>query len=466
MVCTSEKTAPRIAGGFVMIPVVDLIVVWRACQARPLGTGDFRTWLACHEARARRCGLGSGRSPVYTHAELARLLGVSERLARASIRRLVAVGLLTWTAEGPVFTIPPALDGRGLDDRPGPGLADSIGGGRGSIAIPRRIFRLLADGARPAKIATALAVLFRCLSRRRAGWDGRGRLKSSWVARTFGVSLRQVKAARGELVDLGWIAPEASDHWAEQRWGRAYRINLEWSRSSPRAADPGASSSPPDLHPEPLPGVEHQEPAGRGPGGTGAWLEGRGEGPPAARALAAVADTSSGPAGMEPVPTTTLPAPRLDDVRPEDLRGDVGRTLELHRQAVARKLVDPSEAGRLRFVALAIHAATAGKANPPGLFAALLRRGAWDFITGAEEDTARRRLKAYLHPAPMAPPPMPARRMPPAPPTDSAIVAEVRRAFFEARIDRDPWPAFSARNPGWDRGRWDAALAGPVEIGL
>ncbi len=391
MVCTREKSA-SIAGGFVLVNVGALAAAWRACRERPLGTGDFRAWLALREMVARRCGLGSGRAPAYSPGELAGLLGVTERRARASIRRLVYAGLVGWSADGPTF---PNLADRGLgDDGPGAGLADSIGGGRGPVAIPRRILRLLAGGARPALIATALGTLLRCLSRRRGGWDGRGRVKAAWIARVFGVDLRRVKQARAELVALGWISPEASDQRAENRWGRGYRINLGWDRARPHGRrlppPPAVERSPiatPSVDPEPLPERgRNQEPAGRGPVGTGARLEGREEGLPPA----------SAPKPATTIPTAPVPAPNLDDVRPEDLR-DVGRALELHRQAVARGLANPSEAGRLRFLAVAEHARAVGTVNPGGLFARLVRRGWWHFATMDDEDTARRRLRDHLH---------------------------------------------------------------------
>ena len=50
---------------------------------------DFRTWLACREMIARRCTLDDRRSPNYGFTELARLTGVSQRRARASVGRLV-----------------------------------------------------------------------------------------------------------------------------------------------------------------------------------------------------------------------------------------------------------------------------------------------------------------------------------------------------------------------------------------
>ena len=95
------------------------------------------------------------------------------------------------------------------------------------------MLRFLARGAGFALIATALGILFRCLSRRTGGFTGRGRIKASWIASTFGIDLRNVKTARRVLTTLGWIRPEPSDQNAENLWGRAYRIDLGWGSPPP-----------------------------------------------------------------------------------------------------------------------------------------------------------------------------------------------------------------------------------------
>jgi hypothetical protein len=525
MVCTSTTTGSRIAGGFVLLNVAALVTAWRACRARPLGIGDFRAWLACHELMARRCTVNDDRAPAYTFVELAKLLKVTERRARASVRRLGDAGLIEWSDEAIGFPDNVTNLGKKVDEAgqsPDPnvvtdGIKDSIGGGKGSLAIPRRMLRFLADGARPALIATVLGLLLRCLSRRKAGFDGRGRVKASWIARTFGVSLRQVKAARRELVALGWIEAEPGDQWAENRWGRAFRIDIGWkapdfrrkgacqspfpgATSAPLPAIPGPSSAPPDLHQEPslTGGSRNQEPAG---GPSGFSIKGREkEGQP--------------PAGP-------LPAPKLADVRPEDIK-DTGRLLDLHRQAVAKGLVTASEADRLKFIGGAEHA-LAIATNPAALFAWLVLKGCWRYLTQADEDRANARLKAHLRgpdPAPLAtsqrvftmgiplptssppsespgagytactPPPRVSFQVIPftppasAPPRvrvesvplpssrpiepgglseDARIVKAIREATIRAGIYRDPFPEFSARYPEWTRPRWDAALA---DLGL
>jgi hypothetical protein len=453
MVCTSTTTGSRIAGGFVLLNVAALVTAWRACQARPLGIGDFRAWLACRELEARRCRIHEtrDRSPSYRVAELAKLIGVTEKRARASVRRLVEAGLIEWSAEAiefhdhvpdPTKMIDEAAQSPDLhvvnDD-----IKNSIGGGEGSLAIPRRILRFLVAGAAPAMIATVLGLLLRCLSRRKGGFDGRGRVKASWIARVFAVDLRRVKAARRELVALGWIEPESSNQSAENRWGRAYRINLAWEqvkagghRLPPLPAVGWPAIATPSVDQEPLrERIQNQEPGGR----TGFSIECPGDG------------------------DKPLPSPKLADVRIEDMK-DTGRLLDLHGQAVAKGLVTASEADRLRFVGGAEHA-LAIATNPAALFAWLVLNRCWRYITGADEDSARRRLRVHdfgmprvsAHPRPLA---FSSSR--PIEPgglsEDARIVKAIREASIRAGIYRDPWPTFAARYPDWTRERWDRAL--------
>jgi hypothetical protein len=437
----SRASRASIAGGFVLIPIASIMTSWEACRSRPLGTGDFRAWLAAHEMVARRCTLDQSRQATYTLAELAGLLGITHKRARASLRRLEAAGLIAWSDLAIHFPDQ-------ADDTICEGFSDTIARGTGPLAIPRRILRLLADGARPAIIATVLGLLLRCLSRRRGGFDGRGRIKAAWVSRAFGVSLRQVKAARRELVELGWIHPENADQWSWNRWGGVYTIDLQWSpaspdgsRSTPPPAHDGSRSTPPDLHPEPLRESKNQEPASAGPAGV--HLSGFNQ---QSQTL-----PKSGP----------LPPPRLDDVRVEDLR-DTGRLLELHGQAVASGVISASEADRLRLVAAAEHAIEIGEGNPAGLFIHLVRGRCWRYLTGAEEDRANARIKAHSRP-PTRPEVVhgpAAVRAPARAATDGEIVRAVRAAMIRAGVFRDPFPEFLRLNPGWSRERWDRALEG------
>ena len=466
MIC-AEAQDSKITGGFVLVSVASLITVWRASQSKAhgLSIADFRSYLAAHEMLARRSRKASQPDrdtslASYSAAELARLTGVSLKRARASIRRLATAGLIHWS-EGSI-EFPQPIGPPAPSPSPIAGLSDTIGGGRGSVAIPRRMLRFLANGAGIALIATALAVLLRCLSRRKAGWEGRGRFKASWVAQTFGVSERRVKAARRELIALGWIEPEpSSGQRAENRWGRAFRIDLAWvapsSSGTPSAGPSSPSFTParpvdrpsqgppkspllpsqrpvsvtPSVNQAPLPGVDkNQEPA-RGPSGFSIQGSGNGD--------------------------KTLPSPILAEVRIEDLK-DTGRLLDLLGQAIDRKLVGSSEADRLKFVAAAEHALAIGQGNPPGLFAYLLRGACWRYITQGDEDRANARIKAFLR----GPELVPVARAAPKRPVlseDARAVREYQRAFAVARYPGDPFPQVRRLDPSWTRERWDAASA-------
>jgi hypothetical protein len=155
-----------------------------------------------------------------------------------------------------------------------------------------------------------------------------------------------------------------------------------------------------------------------------------------------------------------LQAPRLDDVRVEDLK-DTGRLLELHGQAVARGLVTASEGDRLRVVSAAEHALAIGEWNPAGLFAYLLRGKLWRYITQEDEDRANGRIKAHLRGperAGVAGLGL-GRARGPCLSGDAVLVRQVRAAVMSRGIFRDPFEEFARLTPGWTRERWDRALA-------
>jgi hypothetical protein len=500
----APTNTPAILGGFVSIPVAQLLAVWFACQGLELGIGHFRAYLACHEMLKRRSFAPKHVLPSFGFPELATLLGVTIERARLLIQQLVDAGLLASTASTITFPDQPPIP----DDLFAP-FANTIGGGSGRLTVPRRLLRFLVKGATAATIAVALGALFRCASCRHGQPNSWGRFKASWIANAFRLGLRQVKHARKQLVNLGWLIVASDNRQnAMNRHGRAYRINLEWSPttapSAPPPPAPAAPSAPPlpDRNP-PREEFKNQNPASGGPAGVQLSQGEGGTGipvalnpptatppvipprpapvvPPSPAPAPATTPTSPAagspgvstparpaatsrrsPAVPGPVPTPGgLLAARLDNVLVEDLK-DTGRLMDLLGQAVTRGLVSPSEADRLRFVASAEHALAIGQGNPAGLFVYLVRGKLWRYLTQDDEDGANLRIKAFLR--------GPERRrvaalgMPrpsvPSLSADAKVVREVRAAFIRAGIYRDPFPELHRRQPEWSRERWDAAMA-------
>src|SRR5207244_6218194 len=107
--------------------------------------------------------------------------------------------------------------------------------------------------------ATILGHLIRCLFLRDGERSARGTCKASWIAETFAVNVRSVKAARKELSRMGWLKVTESHHWHRQRFGGMAVVNLGWADSvkarkrsgfSPRSELSTTGFSPPDIKQE------------------------------------------------------------------------------------------------------------------------------------------------------------------------------------------------------------------------
>ena len=280
---TAGRDAPpaKPKGGYRIITATVLAAAWWDYRHKLIRLVDLRVWFAAHEMDARRCRVGQDFTPKFNLRELKRLTGLSIKRLKDSLRRLQAARLLNWSEAALGF--PESTDGL-----PG-GDTDDFGAFLGQIPnperkvpVPRRILRLLAGGARPALIATVVGHLIRGLYLKSGKCHDRGRVKASWIAEVFGVSLRRVKHARQELIAGGWLIPLNADQWALNKWGAYFRINLDWSRadstgpiapkvqtsqvsgplspeSGPESAPPpvlfGPKTAPPDSYGEPLRGV-------------------------------------------------------------------------------------------------------------------------------------------------------------------------------------------------------------------
>jgi len=462
-----QAKKPR--GGFVFLTVQQLCLLWWAYRARLIQLRDFRVWFAAQEMVARRCQLAPDQVPDYTPRELHGLVGgVGGEYLRASLRRLQTLGLLTWSSTRLTFATDPT-DLRGVED-----LSDfftmyqAIVNNRRRVPVPRHTVRLIAGGLKATVIATMLGHLIRCLYYREHRCLSGGWCKASWIAEVFRMDLRSIKAARKHLASIGWLQILDTPQALCNRWGSYILIQLSWTRTpmahqaEDTAHTPAHESPPPPdfcppqlppLHKEyrkPLQELKHQEPAPRVDAPTPSPL------------LQHTDPTSSGPSSgltkqdKEHSKKTNTHVPNLRHIVLEDLQ-DTARLLTLFEQAQTQGLLGKSDSERLTFLALAEHATVVGSQNPCGLFAALVQRQLWHFVTDRDEDAAQARLKQYLYGTPVraAPPPIVA---PPELSRDAAIVRYLQTELARAGFAGEVFGLVSRDDPSWTRERWDQAV--------
>jgi hypothetical protein len=459
------RAARKPHGGFVLLTVEILYLLWWVYRQRYIQLRDLRVWLACQEMVARRCQLLPDQVPHYTLAELHRLVGgVGGPHLRCSLRRLEAHGLLAWSSTRITFiTAPAAL--RGISDLTSfTTMCATIPNLQRRVPVPRPTLRLLALGCRATVIATILGHLIRCLyaHARPLRCVSGGWCKASWIAAVFQVDRRRIKAARRHLATLGWLEIAAVPQPTLNRWGSYVYVSLIWDRpthalgcrpSMPSAGETTLLPPPPQfstttlpplsIHKEPLQEPQHQQLAPRPH--------------PLVLAPHTAAHATSPPLHDLLRPDGALPPPTLSHIVPADLQ-DTARLLTLLTQAQTQGLIGKSDSNRLTFCALAEHAKVVGSANPCGLFAALVRRQHWHFVTDSDEDVAQARLKAYLYgPAARAAPPPAA--APPDLSPDAVIVRYVCTQLARAGWQGDAFGLVSRGDPTWTRARWECAAA-------
>jgi hypothetical protein len=468
-----KPKAKKPIGGFVFLTVQQLCLVWWAYRIRLIHLRDFRVWFAAQEMGARRCQLDPGQVPEYTLQELHRLVGgVGGEHLRASLRRLEAVGLLTWSSTKLTFaTSFTAL--RSVHD-----LLDlhtmynAIANNRRRVPVPRQAIRLIAGGCRATVIATMLGHLMRCLYYRNHHCISGGWCKASWIADVFRMDLRNIKAARKHLVTIGLLQTLDTPQSLCNHWGNYILLNLSWTRATVKktsqddAQTPSSESPPPPAfsttklppphkeYKEPFQELQHQKPAPQA------------DIPTLPQPFPLAAPAPSGPASgvdtqkREKTKKAKNHTPTLSHIVLEDLT-DTTRLLALFEQAHTQGLLGKSDSERLTFLSLAEHAKVVGSYNPCGLFAELTRRKCWHFVTESDEDAAYRRLKQHLYgqlpPSVSAP-----ARLTPAPPKlskDAFMVRELQRELARQGWHGDIFAWVHQYDPAWSRARWERATA-------
>jgi hypothetical protein len=376
------------------------------------------------------------------------------------VNRLLELGLLCTCSKAGI-TFATSTEDIKQEDRSGlDSMLDEMQGITRRVPVPRRIIRRLAGGLSKARTAVVIAHLIRCLFYRKAeGVNPVGCCKASWIACVFGITERSVYDARGYLaLELGWLIPQGNSQRILNRDGLWVTVNLDWGPDEDRSPAQAAQVlSAPELSTEGGRGGAPSEDESSGPRPENAGhFSGPRENKNPLTGSNNQKPASGGPAGVQ-VSNSGAERPTLRDVTPEDLR-DTGRLLELHEQAIEQKLVTTSEADRLKFVAGAEHARAVGS-KPCRLFAWIAWKGRWEFITQADEDAARVRLKQHLHARPVNRI-QPVTRSEREPLSDDALLVQsITAALKRANHRVDGFPLLKRERPEWTRERWDAALA-------
>lgn len=358
----------HVVGGYKTMSPVQICNGLGAYESGLVKYRTVRCYFACvavvasseagRRARGERLRRGPQLVPIE---EVAKLTGASESVAARDVKRLARLGLIE--REGEFVLVSTRLHpcASELVERASPTRSWTR-----PVPIPRAVLRFLATSTRPALSKVLLAHCLRGLAIERHSGEvkGRGTVKSSWIASTFGLSLRAAKAGRASLIALGLLTKDAgSTQHKLNRDGAYFELNLAWPRagSAPPVAEKRIESAPPIEKPRTPSELEDQGTAGAG----------------------------------------VLSGPDLKNVRLEDL-ATFTRMEALFWQAVDRKLLGGSEMDALNFLAAAVRARFGKARDPVRVFVSIVRRGLWTHITAAEEDRARAALARHRQQLPGA----------------------------------------------------------------
>jgi hypothetical protein len=219
-----QISARKPDGGFVFLPVPQLCAVWCAYRHGLLHWLDVRVWCAVHELVARRCRCRFGTTPCFTQAELIPLLGHYRGIA-AAVQRLTTLGFVTWRREAIGFGLPQvsATVQAEMDT-----MLAGMPRRRCDLPVPRRVLRFLAGGCRRSLFATVFGHLVTCLTYGQGQCRSGGYCTCAWIAATFGVSRRSIKAARRHLLAIDLLQTVATSCLVRNRLGLKIVINVHW----------------------------------------------------------------------------------------------------------------------------------------------------------------------------------------------------------------------------------------------
>ena len=330
--------------------------------------------VAVREAAARsqkRKGRKPCSAPRFQATELSWLTGLPESAVKREVRLLQRLSILNFAETG-IATTKELL--RPENEK----LCSDLSGKRSPkrpIPVPRAALRFIARSGRGALSKTLIAHIVRGLTLKPKTGEmcAAGTVKASWIAKTFGISLRSVKAARKELIKMRIISKDTGSFQRKlNRDGAYFRMNLSWTDKRELAASEGGA--PPKIsplraetHPIFAPPYKDKKTS----------YESKNQ-KTETRALKLTGICKANPEGK----------PTLRDVKPEDLKR-FSTLKALFRQAVEAGWIRDSEANFLNWLGAAVRAQTVEARSPVRVFLGIVRKGRWEFITQAQEDRAR-----------------------------------------------------------------------------
>jgi hypothetical protein len=337
--------------------------------------------------------------PSYRQKELSKATGLPLRVVKKELANLKAQGLLNFSESEIIITkkiLPGSedlllcLSGKRSPKRP--------------VPFPRSILRFISRSKKISVTKTLIAYILRGLTISRTGEiTGQGSVKCSWISEVLALSLRAVKGARKELIELEIITPDTeSNQWKLNKTGAYFTINFNWveKKQAPQVINSAlatGSLSVPSLA-CPVDNLNTSVSKFAPPMAQKCILFA----PPYKDKKTSSNEESKNQKtlGVAPKPTGFCKTkkgseekPKIYDVKPEDL-GNFSRVEELYFQATRKNLIEATEAGAINFLAAAVRAKTVS-GDAPRIFMGIIRKKLWKNVTQADEDRALSALKRF-----------------------------------------------------------------------
>jgi len=375
--------------GYKAISVIKLINATSAYSKGAISFKALRVYIACFELvaireAARRSSSVKSRKTksrvCYEKKELIRLTGgLSLRSIGKALKELERASVMKFSKSTITFTDTPICSAKEI-------LEGCLGGRRATraVPVPRRMLKMLSKLSKPTVLLTTLAYAIRGLSMNKNTLNSRGTVKASWIADTFGISLRGVKSARAELVAMGLISRDVNSYQRKlNRDGAYFELNLDIF-STNKSAELCKTVETKSKDSSFMPKTAFAPPQAKNRTTSA---------PPIEKLKTSKEIKNQKTRRTEPTGVCkqkNLNPPSLWNIIPDDLTS-FSRNQELFFQAQARGLISGSEADILNWIASAVRARETE--NPCRIFMGILKKKLFHHITQAQEDYALQILK-------------------------------------------------------------------------